>query len=80
MNRLMTVLEHIKHKNNAWALVFLCLLLWGSFAGTAKAGINEWTPIGPEGAIISTLAIDPGNPTIFYAGTCLLYTSDAADE
>jgi len=53
------VFEHINNKKKAWVLACLCLLLWGSFAGAANAGINEWTPIGPEGGRINILAIDP---------------------
>jgi photosystem II stability/assembly factor-like uncharacterized protein len=45
------------------------ILLTTSQAGTASAGINVWTSIGPEGGTISSLAIDPKTPTTFYAGT-----------
>ncbi|MGZ8239168.1 MAG: hypothetical protein ACXWTY_14990 [Methylobacter sp.] len=70
MNRVMTVLEHRTTKYNARVLICICLLLAGGFAGTAKAGINKWTAIGPEGGgSINTLAIDPSDPMTLYAGS-----------
>ncbi len=35
----------------------------------AVAGVNRWTTIGPEGASVHALAIDPRTPTTAYAGT-----------
>jgi photosystem II stability/assembly factor-like uncharacterized protein len=46
-------------------LFFLAVI----FPMPADAGINEWTGIGPEGAEVYALAIDPSNPNILYAGT-----------
>src|ERR1700686_1538203 len=40
-------------------------------AGSAWAGINEWTSIGPDGGSIQALAIDPQNPGTVYASTQL---------
>jgi hypothetical protein len=34
----------------------------------AEAGVNTWTPSGPEGGIITALAIDPQSPDTLYAG------------
>ncbi len=38
-------------------------------ASVAKAGINEWTSLGPEGGVVNALAIDPSNPSTIYVGT-----------
>ncbi|WP_343034369.1 hypothetical protein, partial [Candidatus Methylobacter favarea] len=69
MNRVMPVLEHSTTKYNAKVLICICLLLAGGFAGTAKAGINKWTAIGPEGGSINTVVVSPSDPMILYAGT-----------
>jgi hypothetical protein len=37
-------------------------------APLAFAGVNRWTSSGPHGASINSLAIDPTNPDIVYAG------------
>ena len=50
-------------------LTGLLTLLITSQAGTVSAGTNVWTSIGPEGGQISSLAIDPTNPSTLYAGT-----------
>lgn len=36
---------------------------------SARAGPSTWTPIGPEGGLVPTLAIDPNNSNVLYAGT-----------
>lgn len=43
----------------------------GTLALTAitPSGFNAWSSNGPEGASINSLTIDPGNPSIIYAGT-----------
>ena len=46
-------------------LVLCCL---GS-TQIAAAGINTWTSIGPEGAIVEAVVIDPTTPTTLYAAT-----------
>jgi photosystem II stability/assembly factor-like uncharacterized protein len=33
------------------------------------AGIERWTPIGPDGGVVRSLAADPGAPGVLYAGT-----------
>src|SRR5262245_23011696 len=47
----------------AWILIWTALLpkLW--------AGSDKWTSLGPFGAGIECLAIDPQNPETLYAGT-----------
>src|SRR5262247_4937790 len=47
-------------------LVVLCCL--GS-TEIVSAGVNVWTGIGPEGAQVTSLAIDPTAPLILYAST-----------
>ena len=49
--------------------VLMILLLAAGLSGIAQAGTNVWTPIGPEGGTINTLAIDPTTPSTLYAGT-----------
>ena len=44
------------------------LLLCALHAGPAFAGLDRWTPAGPEGGIIKALAADPGSPGTLYAG------------
>jgi hypothetical protein len=46
-----------------------CAVLWVAGAHTAWAGISTWTSLGPEGARVGALAIDPITPTTLYAGT-----------
>lgn len=38
-------------------------------ASTCWAGKNVWTPIGPWGEYVDSLALDPNNSTTLYAGT-----------
>lgn len=59
-------------KSHRLCFLFLFILfMTGSFLPThlVHAGINEWTAIGPEGANVLTLAIDPQNPDTIYSGT-----------
>jgi len=60
----------IAPSSRAAAALAICVLLLGSSsARVARAGINVWTSNGPEGASISTVAIDPLAPTTIYAGS-----------
>lgn len=53
-----------------WIVLCAALELWGAgLSGVACAGINRWTPLGPDGGAVSTFAIDPINPEIVYVGT-----------
>lgn len=45
------------------------LILLAVLGSTVWAGTNVWTSLGPEGANISSLTIDPQNPATLYAGT-----------
>lgn len=47
----------------------LLSVLLGSAALAARAGENRWTPIGPYGAPIYAIAVDPQAPGTLYAGT-----------
>lgn len=38
-------------------------------ASPATAGVNVWTPIGPDGGTVQALAADPQQANILYAGT-----------
>jgi photosystem II stability/assembly factor-like uncharacterized protein len=45
----------------------LSALVWLGGLHRAEAGVDVWTPIGPYGGNISSLAIDPQNPATLYA-------------
>jgi photosystem II stability/assembly factor-like uncharacterized protein len=49
-------------------LLPILLLVSLSGASPAHAGVNWWTPIGPEGGWVTSLAVDPATRTV-YAGT-----------
>lgn len=60
-----TNLRHIV----AVGIAFLCCFVLALPYNTASAGVNRWTPIGPDGANVAALAIDPRAPATAYAGT-----------
>src|SRR5258706_3243554 len=47
----------------------LCCLAAALSASPAAAGPNRWTPIGPDGANVVELVIDPRTPTTAFVGT-----------
>src|SRR5512144_3238898 len=47
----------------------LCCLVVALPVLPALAGSNHWTPIGPDGASVAALAIDPRTPSTAFAGT-----------
>ena len=51
------------------ALRLAAVLLWSLHCSIASSGANQWTPIGPDGANVTVLAVDPANPSTVYAGT-----------
>jgi photosystem II stability/assembly factor-like uncharacterized protein len=55
-------------RHPASALNILVLLLLSLCAASAEAGVNWWTPVGPEGGWVTSLAVDPAIRTV-YAGT-----------
>jgi photosystem II stability/assembly factor-like uncharacterized protein len=60
--------------------VLVLLAALGPVPEMLRAGINEWTSLGPYGGPIKALAIDPQNSAIMYAGTYtgIFKTADAA--
>src|SRR5262249_28272825 len=50
-------------------LFALALLLAAAGAAPVQAGVNVWTPIGPNGGPVFTLVVDPATPTTLYAAT-----------
>jgi hypothetical protein len=49
--------------------VVLLAVLATALSGTLSAGRNQWTPVGPEGGVVSALASDPRNPSTLCAAT-----------
>ena len=47
----------------------LAILLLSLCQGSLYAGVNIWTSNGPDGGYVSSLVIDPKNPSILYTGT-----------
>ena len=62
------------------AATLLGLLAALALAGTARAATLRFTPIGPQGGDVRSLARDPADPRRVYAGTVdgILYTSKNA--
>ena len=56
----------------AWIVL---LVILGPGVGTAWAGTNVWTGLGPEGGAIQALAIDPQNPKTIYAASSGVFKS-----
>jgi photosystem II stability/assembly factor-like uncharacterized protein len=56
-------------RSPARSLPFLLLLILCTGARTATAGANRWTPLGPDGGTVFSLAADPEAPGTLYAGT-----------
>lgn len=52
-----------------WCGVAIACTLVLVRGGVVEAGLNAWTGNGPPGGDVSTLAIDPQNPSTLYAGT-----------
>lgn len=49
--------------------VLSCLLLLICLAASLEAGVNHWTPIGPFGGQMLSVAADPQRAGVVYAGT-----------
>ena len=60
---------------NQVALTVVLAALLASGASLAEAGINVWTSNGPEGGVITALAIDPVTPTTLYAASGTYYAA-----
>lgn len=52
-----------------WILTVLLLILFGTLP--ARAGVGIWTPLGPDGGSVRSLAVSPANPNVVYAGMML---------
>src|ERR1041384_2575495 len=50
-------------------VAFLTVALLTGVAARSDAGINSWTPTGPDGGRIRVLVADPNAPATVYAGT-----------
>lgn len=48
-----------------------CVAAWlfAAAAGPVRAGVNAWTPIGPEGGNVDALALHPARPNVLFAGS-----------
>jgi len=47
-------------------------------AGLGYAGVDEWTPLGPDGGRTGRIDIDPSNPNVLYVAHNPIYkTTDA---
>ena len=51
------------------AVTLVSVFAWLAGARAAEAGINAWTPFGPEGTDVTILAVDPVNSSTLYART-----------
>jgi photosystem II stability/assembly factor-like uncharacterized protein len=62
----------------ALPLAGLLILALAGGVSPAHAGINFWTPLGPDGGGISLLAASPVRPGLLFAATCggSIYRSD----
>lgn len=57
---------------------FICVVGAALVTQEASAGVNLWTPIGPEGGFRCGLAVAPSAPEVVYsAGTRLFRSADA---
>lgn len=45
----------------------LLLLLLAAFAAPALAGVNTWTPVGPDGGAVRAIAFHPSQPGVMFA-------------
>ena len=51
------------------ATVAICALLFAIAVRPAFGGVNAWTSNGPNGAVVSSIAVDPITPSTLYLGT-----------
>ena len=59
--------EGCKRRGAGLGLLSVGLAL--TLAGTRTAEAGRWTPVGPYGGTVLSLAIDPVTPSTLYAGT-----------
>ncbi|MBV8202713.1 MAG: hypothetical protein JOZ15_19015 [Acidobacteria bacterium] len=48
---------------------FVTALVLAAAAGPARAGVNFWTPLGPDGGNVDALAAVPAQPGVLFAGS-----------
>ncbi|HXO29902.1 MAG TPA: YCF48-related protein [Thermoanaerobaculia bacterium] len=53
----------------AFRLTGLLALALAAAAWPAHAGVNFWTPLGPDGGSVVALAVSPAQPSLVYAGS-----------
>jgi photosystem II stability/assembly factor-like uncharacterized protein len=63
----------VHSRRSGWLLLPPVLAAaWTALAWTvapAAAGTNVWTSLGPSGGLVSTVAVDPADPQVVYAGS-----------
>jgi hypothetical protein len=64
-------MRHAVHKQRlpAFRPAGLLALALAAAAGPAHAGVNFWTPLGPDGGSVVALAVSPAQPSLVYAGS-----------
>jgi len=60
--------SHLRQVASAGAVCLVCVTAALS-PSSAVAGVNSWTAIGPDGANVVALVIDPAKPSTAFAGT-----------
>jgi hypothetical protein len=59
----------LRFKTGISMLVALAMVVNLIALSSAEAGVNTWTPIGPEGGTVTLIAVAPSDPQIIYALT-----------
>jgi photosystem II stability/assembly factor-like uncharacterized protein len=64
-------MRHAVHKVRlpAFQPTGLLALVLAAAAWPAHAGVNFWTPLGPDGGSVVALAVSPAQPSLVYAGS-----------
>jgi hypothetical protein len=80
MNRQHRSTSHRSTSQRLGSILFLLSLFLPALAVPARAGADGWTPFGPGGGSVSSLAVDPGDPSRIYAveGGALYRSLDAS--
>jgi hypothetical protein len=69
-------MNHTTHRatRNLAGLALLALGTFLAFAPRLEAGTNSWSPIGPSGTTVTSLAVSPASPSTIVAGTTTGYS------
>lgn len=80
MNRQHRSTSHRSTSQRLGSILFLLSLLLPALAAPAQAVADGWTPFGPGGGSVSSLAVDPGDSARIYAvaGGALYRSQDAS--